>query len=172
MTVLSQGSLLVLIIGSAVGLLDQSRFLATCRPAGPVKNEEVKLGPKTIRWGFSLFSKWHFYEFVCDVISCIKMWCLQQCAACQVNFLSNATKCVAHRNWVRMVVLVWRRTESSCWVMGGGAEDSREKVQLGDNNNKYESESEWSEQCLKPKNFHNSVLGERMYPCLSAGTAQ
>ena len=51
------------------------------------------------------------------------------------------------------------------WVIGRGVEDSREKVQLGDNNNKYESESEWSEQCLKPKNFHNSVMGERMYPC-------
>ena len=84
---------------------------------------------------------------------------------CQVNFLSNATKCIAHRNWVRMVVLVWMHTESSCWVIGRGVEDSREKVQLGDNNNKYESESEWSEQCLKPKNFHNSVMGERMYPC-------
>ena len=45
------------------------------------------------------------------------------------------------------------------WVIGRGVEDSREKVQLGDNNNKYESESEWSEQCLKPKNFHNSVMG-------------
>ena len=122
-----------------MGLLDQSKFLATYRHA--------------------LFSKWHFYGFVCDIISCIKIWCLQQCADWQVNFLSNATKCIAHRNWVRMVVLVWRRTESSCWVIGGGAEDSREKVQLGDNNNKYESESEWKEQCLKTKNFHNSVMG-------------
>ena len=108
MTILSQGSLLVLIIRSAMGLLDQSKFLATYRPA--------------------LFSKWHFYGFVCDIISCIKIWCLQQCAAWQVNFLSNATKCIAHRNWVRMVVLVWRRTESSCWVIGGGAEDSRSSV--------------------------------------------
>ena len=107
---------------------------------------------------FSLF-KMTFLGIRGDIISCVKIWCLQQCQPCQVNFLSNATKCIAHRNWVRMVVLVWMPTESSCWVIGRGVEDSREKVQLGDNNNKYESESEWSEQCLKPKNFHNSVMG-------------
>ena len=86
MTILFQGSLIVLIIRSAMGLLDQSKFLATYRPA--------------------LFSKWHFYGFVCDIISCIKIWCLQQCQPCQVNFLSTATKCIAHRNWVRMVVFM------------------------------------------------------------------
>ena len=95
--------------------------------------------------------RYHFMyqDMVSSAVCSLAKWTFCQT---QLNVLHTEIGC-AWLCWCGCVQRV------HVWVIGRGVEDSREKVQLGDNNNKYESESEWSEQCLKPKNFHNSVMG-------------
>ena len=100
---------------SAIGLLRPVKSLVTSRAARPAKGEWVKYETKNNTMKVFLFSRWPFYWFVCNIISCIKTWCLAA-----VFSLAKWTFCQPQLNvlhteiGVRMVVLVWMRTESSC----------------------------------------------------------